>query len=268
MSFIEIAASEGVVFTEKLDARTLIIDDIGTFDLSEFVSSVKQYAYQKKLAKISIKVKESDAIYFFQHGFKVEASIMAYYGMQDVFFVVYYLDDVHVHNQFANEHNLILEKGYESSKSALCQNEVDRVTITSGVIEQNIKGKEKIVFAGREHSLNSQSHQKRFYAQMGSKAVATACAHYDKNTKVVEFSGFSANLEFDIRQLINHLFLDMESYYLSIGCQTAYTIMPASSLAITAICIENDFEFGGRLTNELVDKSGKLDSLNTWFKRL
>ena len=75
LSFEALAISNKVKYVVDNSSDTLIVDDINDVDLSEFVNLIKQYAYEKGIAKISVKVKEPSAIYFFQHGFKVEASI-------------------------------------------------------------------------------------------------------------------------------------------------------------------------------------------------
>lgn len=267
LSFEALAISNKVKYVVDHSSDTLIVDDINDVDLSEFVNLIKQYAYEKGIAKISVKVKEPSAIYFFQHGFKVEASIMAYYGLQDAFYVVYFLDQKRSNNPLDSFHESILEKAYANSTSNLIKSEVDHVSICSNEQQSSIDGKEQMIFTSRDHTHNDADKKQKFFAQIGNKIVATANAFHRKSDNVVEFSDFTVNVALDIRQLLNHLIKEMGAYYFSAGCNTAFTLVPASNLAINAICVENDFEFGGRLTNESVVE-GQLDSLNTWFKRL
>lgn len=267
LSFEELAKEENIDFVYDSEANTVLIDDLGTIDLSIFVEMVMRYSYQINAAKISIKVNESQAIYFFQHGFKVEASIMAYYGLQDAFYVVYYLDDKHHKNHLATIHDKVLEKAYISRKNKVTDFSFDRVTVGTNTVRTNVESKDKLVFTGREHSIADHDTHHKFFAQSNDKIVATATASYDESQQVVEFSDFIVSAEFDVWQLLINLITEMEQHFKALKCTTAFTIVPASSLAINAICVEQGFEFGGRLKNEsLVD--GELDSLNTWFKRL
>ncbi len=266
-NFEAYAKSACIQFIHDSEANTLIVEDVNDADLTCFVPLIKSYAHQLKIAKISIKVQESNAIYFFQHGFKVEASILAYYGMQDAFYMVFYLKDSHTENQREEQHNDILNASFSVlNKEHLNLND-NNITVSSGVTSSTIEGKQHLVFTSREPTHPQKNTRNKFFAQIGNKIVATVNAYYCKNKQVVEFSEFTVNLELDPRIVINHLLTEMTSYYTSLACKTAYTIVPASSLMINALCVENDFEFGGRLTNESIFK-GKLDSLNTWFKRL
>lgn len=264
--FEELAHSAGIEFIHDNDANTLIIEDVGSVDLNHFVPLVKRYAYKFKMAKISIKVKESNAIYFFQHGFKVEASIMAYYGLQDAFYIVYYLEDSYQENQFEQKHNAILDASFHT-KNDTTDLEGNNITVMSGIATKPIDGMHQLVFSSREAPTPKKNVENKFCAQVGNTIAATANAYHCSESNVVEFSTFTVNSTLEPKNVINQLLAEMESYYASMDCKTAYTTVPASSLMINSICAENDFEFGGRLMNESLFK-GKLDSLNAWSKQL
>jgi len=266
--FEKYAQSFSIEFVHDTDANALIVEDVGDANLTDFVSLIKQYGLEQNIAKISVKVKECNAVYFFAHGFKVEASILAYYGLQDAFYIAYYLQESYLENQFEAKHNAILNAPYSNLANNIHNHSKDHhIKISSGISQPSIHGEQQLVFTGREVTQPKKNVRNKFFAQMGSKIIATVNAYHCKNKKVVEFSEFTVNLEFNPTKVINQLLNEMASYYASLDCKTAYTIVPASSLMINALCVENDFEFGGRLTNESVFK-GKLDSLNTWFKQL
>ena len=263
--FEKFADSAAIQFVQDNDTNTLIVEDVGDADLNLLVPLIKRYALQLEIAKISIKVKESSAIYFFQHGFKVEASIMAYYGLQDAFYIAYYLKGAYFDNQFEAQHNAILDASFNINNEPIM--DLDDIKISSGFIKPSIDGDHQLVFSGREAPASPNDEINKFCAQIGNKIVASVNAHHCRKRKVVAFSDFIIDSALEPKNVINQLLNEMESYYAFIDCKTAYTTVPASSLMINTVCAGNNFEFGGRLTNESVFK-GKLDSLNTWFKQL
>ncbi|MEW6982633.1 hypothetical protein AAD001_08260 [Colwelliaceae bacterium 6471] len=267
--FEAMADIAGICFTHDEKTKTLIIDEIGLVDLSSFVCQIKKYAGEKGIAKISVRVREASAIYFFQHGFMVEASIMAYYGLQDAFYVVYYLDKSYREDIQSKPQDEILDKAFSRTKEESNQTTKKhaQIVVSPTKSKRVIDANKQVVFTGREHTNNRHDIKTKFFAQINNNIVATADANYSKEAHVVEFSNFIASLEVDISSIIKCLLSEMQSYYASLGAQTAFTIVSANSLAINTICVENGFEYGGRLTNESII-NGSLASLNTWFKRI
>ncbi len=265
--FEEYAAFAGIAFTHDSEASTLVVEDLGNENLNTFASFIKRYAFQQKTAKISIKVNKSNAIYFFQHGFNVEASILSYYGLQDAFYIVYYLRDSYLENQFEEEHQAILDASFDFNNKEYLTVDEPNIQVSSGLKDVSIDGKQQLVFTGRKPPIPNKNTTKYFFAQIGNKNVAKVNACYCGNKKIVEFSEFVINLELEPQKVLNRLLTKMARYYASLDCRTAYTMVPASSLMINALCVENNFNFGGRLTNESIFKEN-LDSLNTWYKQL
>lgn len=265
--FEEYVKAAGIEFIHDNIANTLIIEDVGNTDLNSFVPLVKDYAFKREIAKISIKVKESSAVYFFQHGFKVEASIMAYYGLQDAFYIVYYLKNSYLENQFEEQHNAILDASFIINDEDKAHLDNSDITISSGSIEPLIADKNQFVYSGRKIPTPKHNERSQFYAQIDDKIAARVNAYHCRKRNVVEFSEFIVDPALEPNKAITCLLTEMENYYASINCKTAYTIVPASSLMINTTCAANDFEFGGRLMNESFFK-GKLDSLNAWSKQL
>ena len=266
--FDELTTEHGVLYAEDEEAKTLRVESVGDAELSKFVPFIKQYADKKGLKKLSVKVSDSQALYFFQHGFQVEASILAYYGMQDAIFVVCYMDDELPDTN--TEQHTILEQALSGHAARADTHQVQNVTISNAGMAAKVKieDADKLVYPGREVLTGSNSLEStKFFAQIGNKTVATAHAQFNKTDKAVEFSDFTVNTEYDANVLIAALLADMEAFYLSKKCLTAFTIVSANSLEINTICAENHYEFGGTLKNESVIENS-LVSLNTWFKRL
>ncbi|WDE13831.1 hypothetical protein [Thalassomonas haliotis] len=266
-SFAELAREHNILYVEDDNAKTLSIDDIGNSELSLFVDYIKQYADKKGYRKLSVKIKEAQAIYFFQHGFRVEASILAYYGMQDAIFVVYYFNASDLPGDNV-EQDKILDKVLAKDALPITGIEAGQVTVSRGCLTNQVEKKQQVLYSGREAARDSAKlESSQFIARAGNKDVAVATAQFNKADNAVEFSNFAVNIGYDASKYISYLLTEMESYYQSRGCLTAFTIVSANSLVINAICAENRYEFGGKLKNESVN-DGVLVSLNTWFKRL
>ena len=285
--FEEYAAFACIAYTHDNETNTLVVEDLGNKNLNTFAPFIKRYAFQQKIAKISIKVNKSNAIYFFQHGFNVEATILSDHGLQDAFYIAYYLKDSYIENPFEEEHQAILDASFEATSFEATSFEATSFEITSfeinnkdsltvdepnievycGLKNTSIDGKQPLVLTGRKSPLAHKNTTKYFFAEIENKIVAKVNADYCANKKMVEFSAFVVNLELEPQKVLNRLLTKMAGHYASLNCRTAYTIVPASSLMINSLCVEHKFSFGGRLTNESIFK-GKLDSLNTWYKQL
>jgi len=186
-------------------------------------------------------------------------------------YIVYYLKDSYLENQLENpfeeKHNAIVNTSFNiNSKAHLNLNE-NNIKISSGFTNSSIYAKHPSIYSARETPYSQINNINMFFAHIGNKIVGMVNTYYCNKKQVVEFSEFIVNVELEPRIVINQLLIKMTSYYASLAYKIAYNMVPDSSLMINDICVENGFEFGGRLTNELVFK-GKFDSLNTWFKQL
>lgn len=264
--FDELVQKVNATYVEDSEAQTLRFDSIGDAQLSSFIPFIKQHAYKKGVKKLSVKVSDAQAIYFFQHGFKIEATILAYYGLQDAIFLVYFLDDEHV--QLNDKQHKILDKALTQqgmSSELQCEEELV-ITAGKNATEYPKEKEHPIVFSGRME-VEDNDGVVLFNAAIDNLIVASAKAQYNSVDNAVEFSGFMVDPAADIPVVVGALLNFMELHYRELGCETAFTVVSANSLLINSICAENQFDFGGTLKNEsLID--GKLSHLNTWFKRL
>ncbi|GLX84559.1 hypothetical protein tloyanaT_08110 [Thalassotalea loyana] len=255
----------GILTFEDKKTHSLRIESLGQADLVKVIPAILDYAASHRLKKITVKASDAQAVYFYQHGFCIEASIPAYFGMQDAIFVVRYFE--------TNEPNLstdqeeILNMALGDSVIQANRELLTDIVISKceGVFSEHISNQNQVCFTGVEKSNASDSIM--FTASLGNKVIATADSQLNKADKAVEFSNFVVNVEYEPNILISCLLADMESYYLSIGCQTSYTLVSADSLIINKTCADNNYEFGGTLKNELIINEA-IASLNTWFKRL
>ncbi len=262
----ELAQKVDAVYVEDRKAQTLRFESVGNAELSSFVPFIKQHAYKKDIKKLSVKVSEAQAIYFFQHGFEIEASIMAYYGLQDAIFLVYFLDDDT--SQINKRQNEIIDKALALQTKAInltCPEKIE-ITPDANIDSPQLNTDQAISFSGR-FKTSENDDVMVFNASQNNEVIASATAQYNPEDSAVEFAAFMVNLGEDIHTVISALINYMQMHYRAKGCETAFTIVNANSLTINSICAENQFDFGGTLKNEsFID--GKLTHLNTWFKRL
>jgi hypothetical protein len=266
----ELAEKIGATYIEDNATQTLRIESVGEAKLGEFVPFIKQYAYNKGFKKLSVKVSDAQAIYFFQHGFSVEASILAYFGLQDAIFLEYFFDE-HV-SQITEKQSDIINKVLSLSDEVVTKNtnvgNDENIIVTSkkGLMNSPIKRDHAIVFSGRK-ILTDAGDSMTFTAARDGRLIASAKAQFYTEDKAVEFSEFIIHLDADIRHSVTALLNHMQTFAANKGYDTAFTIVSANSLAINSLCADNHFEFGGTLKNESLT-NGNLSHLNTWFKRL
>lgn len=264
--FNDLVQKVNAICVEDDKTQTLRFDSVGDAQLSSFIPFIKQHAYKKGVKKLSVKVSDAQAIYFLQHGFKVEASILAYYGLQDAIFLVYFLEEDQV--QLNDKQHHILDKALAKQATNcefLSQDEIV-ITAKTDTTENPIEKEQPIVFSGRME-VDDNGDVMLFNATVDDEIVATAEAQYNQEDNAVEFSKFMTDPAVDIPVVIGALMNYMQFHYKERGCETAFTIVSANSLLINSVCAENQFDFGGTLKNELLI-DGKLSHLNTWFKRL
>lgn len=264
--FDDLVQKVNAICVEDNKTQTLRFDSVGDAQLSSFIPFIKQHAYQKGLKKLSVKVPDAQAIYFFQHGFKVEASILAYYGLQDAIFLVYFLEEELP--QLNDKQHHILDKALAQQATNCEFQSQDEIVIIAekDMAENPIEKEQPIVFSGRMEVAGNDDVM-LFNANVDDEIVATAKARYNQENNAVEFSTFMAAPSADIPVVIGALINYMQFHYRERGCETAFTIVSANSLLINSVCAEKQFDFGGTLKNELLI-DGKLSHLNTWFRRL
>lgn len=263
-----VAESSGAIFVEESNAKTLRIENIEDVELGPFVNFIKQYAYQKDLNKISLKVSEAQALQCFQYGFKVEGSVLAYYGLQDALYVVYFLNG----NQpiLSNtEHDIIEEVLSNDNSISSINKSINKIEVTAKpFIEKKVK-KDNFVNLTGKRNLPYKSHLfiASFAVVSNKVPVATASARYHHKQNAVEL----LNIEVDESNL-NAQYLDdlidrIEQEFIALGCLSSHVVVSSKHLEINTLFAKCHYEFGGTLTEEsFID--GKLVGLNIWFKQL
>lgn len=263
-----VADSSGAIFVEESNAKTLRIENIEDVELGPFVNFIKQYAYQKDLNKISLKVSEAQALQCFQYGFKVEGSVLAYYGLQDALYVVYFLNG----NQpiLSNtEHDIIEEVLSNDNSISSINKSINKIEVTAKpFIEKKVK-KDNFVNLTGKRNLPYKSHLfiASFAVVSNKVPVATASARYHHKQNAVEL----LNIEVDESNL-NAQYLDdlidrIEQEFIALGCLSSHVVVSSKHLEINTLFAKCHYEFGGTLTEEsFID--GKLVGLNIWFKQL
>ncbi|QOL25967.1 hypothetical protein LP316_01230 [Thalassotalea sp. LPB0316] len=258
----------GAVFVEDRNTKTLRFDSMGSASLSSFVPSIKQLAKQQGFKKLTVKAPDSQAIYFFQHGFKIEASILAYYGLQDAIYLAYYFDPAP--NALSAPQAEILDKALSPQTNTHSQNNTNEQPIV--VVAQASSDQSSVLstpvetFSGQIKCV-SNDQVDTFNGFIGEQAIARVNTLFHQHDKAVELLDFTVDLKTDPCVVLKSLLPFIELHYKEHGCETIFTIVSANSLAVNKGFADADFEFGGTLKNESTFQ-GQLSHLNTWFKRL
>lgn len=249
------------------EANCLAVDVLDNKNLAGFVESLKFFAMKHKLSKISVRVRESDAIYFYQHGYQIESSINGFYGLQDAFYLAYFIEDEQVSPKKEAQLSSIVERLLAQNETPEHNNIDEGILIEKAAIPANKHSKQHIEFSSRVHDSELDAYEESFVAKVDESVAATATAYYREDLDIVEFGNYKVFPSANIKKITNQLVNTMQAYYAKLGCNMVFTHVPASSSTINEVFAVNDFEYGGRLTNEVIHQR-KLDSLNTWFKQI
>jgi putative beta-lysine N-acetyltransferase len=97
--------------------------------------------------------------------------------------------------------------------------------------------------------------------------IALASAEIDRSGKNAEMTDFATRPDCRGRGLANYLLAQAEAAAEKLGIKTAYTIARAYSAGMNITFARNGYTFSGTLTHN-TQISGKLESMNVWYKAL
>jgi putative beta-lysine N-acetyltransferase len=97
--------------------------------------------------------------------------------------------------------------------------------------------------------------------------IALASAEIDRRNENAEMTDFATRPDCRGRGLANYLLAQAETAAEQLGVKTAYTIARAYSPGMNITFARNGYTFSGTLTHN-TQISGKLESMNVWYKAL
>lgn len=102
----------------------------------------------------------------------------------------------------------------------------------------------------------------------GDKLVSLASPYLDEEDLNGELTDFATLEEYQGKGLAGFLMLRMEEEMARRGIKTSYTFARAYSYGMNIVFARNGYTFAGTLTNNVNIASGKLESMNVWYKHL
>jgi putative beta-lysine N-acetyltransferase len=240
--------------------------------------SLIDLARKHRYSKIFAKVPECHSELFLAAGFEEEARISAFYnGKIEAVFLGFYLNAKCAAEPDLGEMdeilNIVLEKQASKSKCPLNDNltlricnEADVITIAD--IYKNTFQSYPFPIDDPAYILNTmKSHIDYFGIEYNGRLVAVSSADMDKQSSNAEMTDFATLPEWQVNGLAQCLLLEMENAMKNKGIKTAYTIARAMSAGMNITFRKAGYKFGGRLKNN-TNISGKIESMNVWYKHL
>jgi putative beta-lysine N-acetyltransferase len=247
-------------------------------DLPEIVHYLDRLALDRGYSKIFAKIPAAAKKSFVQNGYESEAAIPDFFrGEEKALFMGKY---------FSSER--MLEKNPEivgqTLEAALEKPPLDgqpalephlscrrmRPGDTAGMAELY-----RQVFATYPFPIHDETYLKQtmgenviyFGIREADSLIALASAEIDRSGENAEMTDFATRPDYRGRGLANYLLARAEAAVEQLGIRTAYTIARAYSPGMNITFARNGYTFSGTLTHN-TQISGKLESMNVWYKAL
>jgi len=245
---------------------------------AEFPYELIDLAKTNRYSKIFVKVPENAANFFFTAGFLEEARIPAFFsGKETAVFMGFYLNAERIKESD-------IEKIENILKIAFGRKTADKVSCSENQFilrkcnKTDISAMAKIykeVFLSYPFPIHNpdyllktmQSHIDYFGIEIDGRLVAVSSAEIDKEAANVEMTDFATLSEWRGKNFGQQLLARMENEMKKKNIKTAYTIARAMSPGINVTFSKAGYQFGGRLKNN-TNISGKIESMNVWYKSL
>ena len=242
---------------------------------AELIELAEEKKYTKVFAKVPAKVSKE----FFDIGFVEEGKIPGLYNnMEDVLFMGYFLDPKRKieNSQEEIEEVMSLTRNKASTKA-------ESVPIPEGAVlrQCNKNDKEKMseiykrVYTSYPFPIDdpeyiAETMKANFYyfcIEIDNKMVALSSFELFGNSNSVEMTDFATLPDFRGKGFAGILLREMESQAMKKGFKTSFTVARAVSPGMNITFAKNGYTYGGRLTNN-TNISGKIESMNIWYKKL
>lgn len=245
---------------------------------SEFPYELIDLAKTNGYSKIFAKVPEIAAKNFFIAGFLEEARIPAFFsGKETTVFMGFYLNAERIKEPDIDKIEDILKIafGIRTADKVSC---LENQFILRKCNKTDLSAMAKIyreVFLSYPFPIHDpdyllktmQSHIDYFGIETDGGLVAVSSAEVDKEAANVEMTDFATLPEWRGKNFGQQLLARMENEMKKKNIKTAYTIARAMSPGMNVTFSKAGYQFGGRLKNN-TNISGKIESMNVWYKSL
>lgn len=247
-------------------------------DYPDIINELDKLAWTEGYSKIFAKVPESAKNEFAENGYIVEAHIPGFYcESEDVYFMGKYFTISRRLDDRIDEINEILNtartKPTEKVIFSLPDDFIFKICDKSDI--NQIAGLYKKVFEtypfpihDRDYILKSMDKDVIFFSILKNNTIiALSSSEMDRDARNVEMTDFATLPEYQRNGFAIYLLHKMEAEMRKKGMKIAYTICRAFSYGINIIFAKMEYNYAGTLVNN-TNISGKLESMNVWYKFL
>ncbi|GIM27583.1 putative beta-lysine N-acetyltransferase [Clostridium polyendosporum] len=269
--------SKSIIQHDKENNRIYLMkmhedDSYGIIDILEEVAKEKKYT--KIIGKIPLGAK----VFFLEQGYSIEAAIPEFYkGKEDGVFVVKYFSKDRKEEKYKEIINDVLSESIKKS------NEKKQCTLSKQFIfrkagendaEAIAEFYKKIfqtypfpIYNAKYILTTMKDNVVYFTIWKEDKLIAISSSEMDKENLNVEMTDFGTLPEYRRKGLAVYLLGKMEEEMIARGIKTAYTIARAVSYGMNTTFSKKGYTFAGTLINN-TNISGRIESMNVWYKKL
>jgi putative beta-lysine N-acetyltransferase len=247
-------------------------------DLYSLPSKLIGQAIKKGYGKIFVKVNEIQSLPFLSEKFIIEARIPGMYPKdREGLFLVYYLKQERKEeaDRQLYEKNLQLAREKQDGKLRILNSRQFALRTCTEKDVPVMKEIYKTVFPTYPFPIHEERYLLKtmnenvdyFCVVSEGKIVALSSAEKDEENDYAEMTDFATLPEWRGNGLAVHLLNKMERSIKGEGYQTAFTIARSASAGMNITFAKAGYAYGGRLKNN-TNISGKIESMNVWYKKL
>jgi len=286
--FDTIESLQGALIQHGPFNQRIYLMKIGDANPEQLIREMKTLARRKEYTKIFAKIPLEFKDVFTEAGFRVEAEVPKFYnGYQTAAFLGYYIDPDRKKTD-TGELNKILKLAHDKAAEVRNAGESDAERVRRKPLPDDANLREcgpddadrmaeiyKTVFPTYPFPIHSpgylretmETHIRYFGIERDGRLVALSSAETDPVSQNVEMTDFATLPDERGHGYAVHLLLRMEKEMQADGFRMAYTIARAISPGMNITFSKLGYEYGGRLINN-TQISGRIESMNIWFKEL
>ena len=248
-------------------------------DVLRILPAIDRLAREKHYEKILAKVPSENKSAFEMQGYVQEAVIPEYFKNRE--------DAVFMCKYFSSSRKQITERQKIQNILALAKRQKQRPAAEKPASSLNTRicrpedaGEMSRVFkavfktypfpifdADYLAGIMKKNQARYFCIQKDGRIVAVAASEIDSDHRGVEMTDFATLPEYRGQRFAGCLLEDMERSMAGQGMKTAFSIARALSPAMNILFARKGYAFGGTLGNN-TNISGRIESMNVWYKRL
>lgn len=247
-------------------------------DSYSIIDTLEEVAKERKYTKIIGKIPLGAKLFFLEQGYFIEAAIPKFYkGKEDGIFVAKYFSKDRREEKYKE---IIKDVLSESIKKG---NKENQCTLSKEFIFRQARENDAQVIAefyrkifqtypfpiyNAKYILTTMKDNVIYFTiWKDDKLVAISSSEMDKENLNVEMTDFGTLPEYRRKGFAVYLLGKMEEEMIDRGIKTAYTIARAVSYGMNTTFSKKGYKFAGTLTNN-TNISGRIESMNVWYKKL